>query len=130
MKDYKPSTVILVGLESSIYQAQTEDGYSMPTRKTIASDYHVEGELVVCSKEVQIKHFKKLEPIWKLDTNVKLVVVCPMLQDIAGSCCEDADHVPNRVNQNFESKLRGDLEALKNNLKMYLPTRGSITIAG
>jgi hypothetical protein len=82
----------------------------------------VEGELVVCSKEVQIKHFKNLEPMWKLDTNVKLVMVCPMLQYIAGSCCEDADHVPNRAKQNFESKRRGDLEALKNNLKMYLHT--------
>jgi hypothetical protein len=38
MKDCKLSTVILVGLENSIYQAQTKDGYSMPIRKTIAGD--------------------------------------------------------------------------------------------
>jgi hypothetical protein len=43
IEDYKPSTIILIGLESSIHQAQTEDGYSMPIRKTIAVDYHVEG---------------------------------------------------------------------------------------
>jgi hypothetical protein len=122
--DYKPSTIILVGLESSIYQAQTEDGYSMPIRNTIAGDYHVEGELVVCNKEVHVKHFKNMEPLWTLDESIKMVVVCPLLQYIAGSCCEDADHIPNRGNQNYESKLRSDLEALKNNLKMYLHTGG------
>jgi hypothetical protein len=84
----------------------------------------VEGELIVCNKEVQVKHFKNLEPLWTLDENIKLVVVCPLLQYIAGSCCEDADHIPNKGNQNYESKLRSDLEALKNNLKMYLHTGG------
>jgi hypothetical protein len=122
--DYKPSTIILVGLENSIYQAQTEDGYSMPIRKTVAGDYHVVGELIVCNKEVQVKHFKNLEPMWTLDENIKLVVVCPLLQYIAGSCCEDADHIPNKGNQNYESKLRSDLEALKIYLKMYLHTGG------
>jgi hypothetical protein len=51
-------------------------------------------------------------------------VVCPFLQYIAGSCCDDADHAPNRKLQNFESKIRSDLENLKQNLKMYLHTGG------
>jgi hypothetical protein len=71
IEDYKPSTIILIGLERSIYQAQTEDGYSMPIRKTIAKDYHVKGDLIVCSKDVQVKHFKNLEPLWKLDETIK-----------------------------------------------------------
>jgi hypothetical protein len=78
----------------------------------------------VCNKDVQVKHFKNLEPLWILEENIKLVVVCPLLQYIAGSCCEDTDHIPNRGNQNYESKLRSDLEALKNNLKMYFHTGG------
>jgi hypothetical protein len=82
----------------------------------------VEGELVVCAS--QIKLFKLLEPMWTLDTNTKLVVVCPFLQYIAGSCCDDADHTPNRKLQNFEIKIRSDLEGLKQNLKMYLHTGG------
>jgi hypothetical protein len=109
MQDNKPTTVILAGLESSTYKAQDEEGNNIPIRKTIGRQYHVEGELVVCGKEAQIKLFKLLEPMWTLDSNTKLVVVCLFLHYIAGSCCDDPDHAPNRKLQNFESKIRSDL---------------------
>jgi hypothetical protein len=96
----------------------------MPIRKTGEGKFHVEGELVVCGKEAQVKLFKLMTPLWMMDESVKLVVVCPLLQYIKSSCCEDEDHIPNRRLQNYESKLRGDLEALKQNLKMFLHTGG------
>jgi hypothetical protein len=124
VQEARPTTIILCGLEMSVYQAQTEEGYNMPISKTGGGDYHVEGELAVCNREAQLKLFKLMEPLWKMATDIKLVVVCPFLLYITGSCCDCESHITNRQHQNYESKLKGGLDGFKMNLKMYLHTGG------
>jgi hypothetical protein len=66
LTEVRPETLVLIGLESSFYQAQTEDGFTLPIKKAADGHYHVEGELVLCTREVQVKHFKTMEPMWQL----------------------------------------------------------------
>jgi hypothetical protein len=48
----------------------------------------------------------------------------PMLQYITAGCCDDEDHIANRVRKGFAAKLRSDLDSVKHNLKMFLHTLG------
>jgi hypothetical protein len=84
----------------------------------------VDGELIVGGKEVQMKLFKLLKPIWDLDKQKKLVVISPMLRYVTGSCCDDPEHIPNRKEQNYESILKSGLKGVKNAMKAYLHSGG------
>jgi hypothetical protein len=57
----KPTMVIVCGMERSVYQVQTEEGYNLPLSRTKEGEVHVEGELAVCGKEAQVNLFKLME---------------------------------------------------------------------
>jgi hypothetical protein len=124
LTEVRPETLVLIGLESSFYQAQTEDGFTMPVKKTTDGHYHVEGELVLCTREVQIKHFKTMEPLWQLSEHFKMIIIAPLPEYIIGGCCQGSGHVANRGLPNFEAKLRSGLDGVKQNMKMYLHSGG------
>jgi hypothetical protein len=120
INEQSPTMLIFVGLEESFYMAQDETGHTLPARKAPDGHFHVDGELIVGGKEVQMKLFKLLDPIWDLDKDRKMVVISPMPRYITGSCCDDPQHIPNRSAQNYESVLQSGLEGVKNAMKAYL----------
>jgi hypothetical protein len=116
--------IILVGLEDSYYQTQSEEGYTMLARKDNDGHFHVDGDLLVVNKEAQMRLFKLMEPIWRLAPKQIMIIISPMIRYLTGSCCADPDHIPNRTAPNFESVIRSSLEGLRNNLKVSLHSSG------
>jgi hypothetical protein len=124
INNHNPATLILIGLEDSFYMAQSESGHTCPALKANDGHFHVDGELVVGSKEIQLKLLKLLNPVWDLAVGRKLIVINPMLRYITAGCCEDPEHITNRSDENFESSLRSRLEEVKNSMKVYLKSGG------
>jgi hypothetical protein len=124
INEQRPTMLIFIGLEESFYMAQDETGHTLPARKAPDGHFHVDGELIVGGKDVQMKLFKLLDPIWDLEKDLKMVVISPMPRYITGSCCNDPQHIPNRSAQNYESGLRSGLEGVKNAMKAYLHSGG------
>jgi hypothetical protein len=116
--------IILVGLEDSYYQTQSEEGYTMPARKDIDGHFHVDGDLHVANKEAQMRMFKLMEPIWRLAPKQVMIIISPMIRYLTARCCTVPDHIPNRTAPNFESMIWSSLEGVRNNLKVSLHSSG------
>jgi hypothetical protein len=96
-----------------------------PSEKKIEdASLHIEGELTICTKKVQIRLSKLLDPIWMLSSEVSMIIINSMCIFASGVCCKDKNHNLNRSSQAFEAKLRSGLESVRHNLKMYLHTAG------
>jgi hypothetical protein len=124
IEESKPETVILIGLEESFFMAQQETGHTLPAWKANDGAFHVDGDLVVAGKEVQMKLLKLMAPIWEITTGRKLVVLSPMIRYIKASCCDDKDHIPNRNLPNFKSMIQSGLDRVKETAKVFLHSGG------
>jgi hypothetical protein len=92
----------------------------LPATKDVSGHYHIHGDLVVASRETQIKLAKLMEPLWAATKGVKTVIVGPVDRYVTEGCCGDPDHMPNRKSDNFIDKMRCDVLAAKNLLKEQL----------
>ena len=81
----------------------------VPARKGNNGRYHVDGELAIAPKETLCTLFKMLLPIMELIKGRKRMVVLLMPRYVVASCCQDRDHIPNRVEAGFSRACRKGL---------------------
>jgi hypothetical protein len=98
--------VILHCLDNASYFSRTEDGDNIPIRRCDDGDFHVEGELVLVSKDRQLTLFNTIEPILTLLALYKLLLVTPMPRFLYEGCCPLGGHAPNRLEDGFEERPR------------------------
>jgi hypothetical protein len=125
IKEYMPEAVILTGLDESYYMAQFEEVHTSPARRDLEGRYHIDGDLVVASKDAQLRLLHNLEPVWKATVGYKTIVVGPMLRYITGGCCDDPEHIPNRNKPDFTKNLKKEMVVAKNTLREFLRTSGN-----
>jgi hypothetical protein len=125
IKEYRPEVVILTGLDESYYMAQFEEVHTCPARRDLEGRYHIDGDLVVASKDAQLRLLSSLEPVWKATVGYKTIVVGPMLRYITGGCCDDPEHIPNRNKPDFAKNLKREMVVAKNTLREFLRTSGN-----
>ncbi len=101
-----------------------EEGGDLPIRWVLPGDYHVEGDLVVASKERQFMFFKNCLPFLTLLAGRLVVFLTPMPRYLYISCCEDTEHAPNRREAGFEDELRKALADSRDYYKNFLFTSG------
>jgi hypothetical protein len=116
----RPGAVVVAGLDESYFMASYDDVHTLPATKDASGHYHIHGDLVVASKETQIKLARLMEPLWAATKGIKTVIVGPVDRYVTEGCCGDPDHMPNRKNDNFIDKMRSDVLAAKNLLKEQL----------
>ena len=118
------SAVVFQLLDNNIFFSKFEDGSLCPSRRTSDGNYHVEGELVVASRESQFAILKMCTPLWEAAKGRHMVVVGPMPRYVTEGCCPDPDHVTNRTRPDFYTKMKDDLVSCGTAIKDFLFTSG------
>jgi hypothetical protein len=111
--------VILHCLDNVSYFSRTEDGGDVPIRRCDDGNFHVEGELVLASKDRQLALFNTIEPILLLLAIYKLLLVTPMPRFLYEGCCPLGGHAPNRLEDGYEERLRIGLRDYRVNIKNF-----------
>ena len=118
------SAVVFQLLDNNIFFSKFEDGSLCPARKTSDGHYHVDGELVVASRESQFAILKICTPLWEAAKGRHMVVVGPMPRYVTEGCCPEPDQVTNRTRPEFYAKMKDDLVSCGTAIKDFLFTSG------
>jgi hypothetical protein len=119
-----PAIVILQILDNSVFYVKTEDGSRHLPRKDADGRIHVDGEIRVCSGEVQEDHFRALKPIFDAIGKKKCIVISPMPRYVSSGCCNNSGHVANRSDPYYLEDMRVQLDGLRRHLREFLFTSG------
>jgi hypothetical protein len=122
--DEDPAVVILQQLDNIVFYVKMEDGSRHLPRQDGDGVFHMDGELHVCTGEVQEDHFRALKPIFEAVGKKKCILVSPMPRYVAASCCSDVSHVANRNDPYFLEDMQIRLDGLRCHLKEFLYTSG------
>jgi hypothetical protein len=90
IEDEDPGIIILELLDNSVFYCKQEDGSRVIPKKGADDIYHIEGELLVCSRDVQAEQFNLLRPIFEAAESRRVVWTVPTPRYIMGSCCDDS----------------------------------------
>jgi hypothetical protein len=102
----------------------SEDGSILLAKIGEDDKEHIEGRMVLCKGDVQKMVLRRLGPLWIATMGINTIVMIPMVRYIAAGCCADSSHVKNRMETDFLTKLRKDLEEFRVNLKRHLHGTG------
>ncbi len=102
----KDDHVIIQCLDNTAYYSRTEEGGDIPVRRYIDGEFHVEGDLVLASKERQYLMFECILPLLQAVGVRNIILVTPGPRYLYESCCALEEHAPNRMDENFEETLR------------------------
>jgi hypothetical protein len=91
----------------------------MPIRRGEDGDFHVEGDLILASKDRQLILFNTIKPILQLLAIFKLLLVTPMPRFLYDGCCPLESHASNRFEDGFEVRLRVGLRDYRINFKNF-----------
>ena len=116
---YPEASLVLELLDNCFYYAQTEDGSLVPARRGHDGRYHIDGELVMAPKEIQFSTFKKLCGIFEKRGGARLILIPPIPRYFTASCCEDPEHIPNRLLPDYRTTLESAVYNCKTNLKDF-----------
>jgi hypothetical protein len=109
--------------DNTAFMARTEEGGDLPIRN-ISGEYHVEGDLVLASKERLFMFFKNCLPFLTLLAGRLVVFLTPMPRYLYACCCNSEEHAPNREEPSFEADLRKALAECRDHYKNFLFTSG------
>ncbi len=104
--------------------ARSEEGGDLPICRYPTGDFHIEGELVLASKERLFMYFKNCLPFFKLLEKLTVYFLSPLPRHLYVSCCLRKDHAPNIKVDGFEEEMRKALQDCRNNYKDFVFTSG------
>ena len=107
-----------------MFFSRFEDGSLCPARRAIDGKYHVDGELVIASRESQFTILKLCGPLWEAAKGLRMIVVGPMSRYVSSGCCPEPDHITNRSHPEFYQKMKEDLAACGTVIQDFLFTTG------
>jgi hypothetical protein len=118
------NTVAVVhGFDNIAYMSRTEEGGILPIRK-YEDKHHVDGELILASKERILMYFKNCLPFLRLLENMKVIFLTPLPRYLYNGCCASEDHLINRGDEDFKDSIRGGLQEVRGYFKDFLFTNG------
>jgi hypothetical protein len=123
LAEMSPDDIILVHcMDNTAYMGRTEEGGDLPIRKYASGEFHVEGELVLASRDRLFMFFKNCLPFLQLLVGRKVVFLSPLPRYLYASCCDREDHVSNKDEDDFAEKLRKNLGECRDWIKDFLFT--------
>jgi hypothetical protein len=124
MSAEKFNYIIFALLDNSIYHALEENGNMLLPCRGIAGTYHMNGDLVVCSKIAQHSLFKGVRPLLDCAKVKGAALMAPLPKYLLNGCCHDEEHMPNRAAADFSQQLKTELRGVVANLRDFLYTAG------
>ena len=105
-----PTDIVVIHCFDNVaFMARSEEGGDLPIRRYCDGEYHIEGELVVASKERLYMFFRNCLPVFNLLEGRVVFFLTPMPRYLYVNCCVRADHAPNRLEDSFEENIRKSL---------------------
>jgi hypothetical protein len=115
----EPELVIFQLIDNSSFYIRGEDGGRQLPRRT-AEYHHLEGELFVCSREIQYEHLRTLRPLFDAVGKTNSLWLSPLPRYIVAGCCSNPRHAPNRMEPYFQDDMAAQLETFKRSIKDHI----------
>jgi hypothetical protein len=120
IKEEDPAVVVLFLLDNSMFYTRVNDGGRALPKKLADGKFHVVGEMVVASRDIQTEHYNTLRPVLDAVGRIPCLIVAPLQRYIVAGCCDDVRHVANRLDRGFQDDQKQQLALLVRNLKAFL----------
>jgi hypothetical protein len=119
----KPEAIVLQFLDNSVFEALTVEGTRIPPRKC-EGRHHLDGDIAVAEKATTVTILRGCRPIFNATAGIKTVMIGAMPRYVTTGCCNDPEHMANRVAPGFLSNMKRDLAALNRTVKDFLHNDG------
>jgi hypothetical protein len=114
------STIIVIQtFDSGFFMVRTEEGSLIPACKRADGSLHIDGDLVMVNKDMQLDLFRQMmEELteWK---NNYIIFMAPLPKYLEAGCCPDEDHVGNRKQPDYKQKMEEAVFAARTNIKNF-----------
>jgi hypothetical protein len=105
--------------DGTFFTKKADGSRVLPSKKE-DSNFHIEGELVVCGPDTQSDHLEAMRPIFDAIGRRPGLVVSPMPRYVSSGCCADVLHVSNRLDRNFRMNIQQQLDNFTKKIKNHL----------
>jgi len=116
--------IVVHCFDNIAYMARSEEGGDLPIRRYPNGEFHVEGDLALAGKARLHMFFRNCLPFLRLLEGRIVVFLTPLARYLLSSCCDRADHAPNRQDEEFGEQLQKGLQDCRNFFKDFLFTSG------
>ena len=116
----EPETVVYQMLDNLVFLGRRVDGTTELPKRSASGIYHVSGELIVVSKEVQYNLYKVVRPLLMAAGSRPLVIITPFPRYTDSPCCSDPGHVTNFKEEGFAEDIARQLGELRSNFRSFL----------
>jgi hypothetical protein len=120
IEDKDPGAVVYQFLDNSCFYGRTSDGSRTAAKRGDDGEYHLEGEVTVCSKDTQLEHLNTIKPLLEITDKRKCLLLTPLPRYVAAGCCTNPEHCSNRRYPDFVQHMRDSLEMLRKHFKDFL----------
>ena len=115
------TTIVFQNLDGATYYARCEDRSLIPARRDNKDGkYHLDGELVVAPKELFLHSLKTCLPLFKAGGKNDMILLSPLPRYWRNSCCDDPEHIPNKMDADYEDYLLDGIDSLRRQCKDFL----------
>jgi hypothetical protein len=115
--DISNDTVLMVQIfNSGLHMATPEEGGLIPHCKRVDGSYHMDGDLVLLSKDMQYDLFKQLEVELQSYKKNPIIFMALLPRYLERGCCRDPHHMKNRAEPDFAKKLEEGIVAVRRNI--------------
>ena len=87
----RPTAVIFQMHDNLLYMGRSINGTTKQHYKDKQGIFHVEGDLVLAPKEIQLNFYKLMKPIMEAVGQRPFIVITPMRRYTTTPCCESSD---------------------------------------
>jgi hypothetical protein len=120
IKNVDPDLIIMQLLDTSSFYVKRDDGGRQLPKKGDDDILHIDGDIVVCTRDVQHEHLHALRPLFDVMGKKQCVWIAPMPRYVVAGCCDNTDHAPNRRDSYYLDDMWSQLEVFKRNLKDHI----------
>jgi uncharacterized membrane protein YgcG len=118
--EVKANTWIVVQVfDSALYMAAPREGGMVPPCRRADGSMHVDGDLIMITKDLQYEFFRQLDVELTSLKHQKVIFMAPLPRYYLESCCEDPEHVGNRSQPDYKKKLEDSVFTARANLKNF-----------
>jgi hypothetical protein len=110
--------------DSGLYMASPAEGGLIPPCRRADGNVHVDGNLVLLTKDLQYELFKQIEAELSEFKHMKILFMAPLPRYVSASCCNDSDHIANRRLPDFQRKLEDGIFGARTNIKNFAYRHG------
>jgi hypothetical protein len=108
----KDDFLVIDPLSNSIFCGSDNGGNLLDPVKE-SGTWHVPGSITVRSKPYLKQMIQKLKITLEHCSECKIVLLVPIPRYVVASCCENPEHVSNRLDRDFTTEISGEMERVE-----------------